>query len=94
MAKSKEIFRGKLAACTRVEQFTRFNGEPGVKCVFHIVCADGRERAVTATNDLTNWAGCIGADVEVELVNRVFNCHHNGMDWLGNDMYALNIKSI
>ena len=90
----KETIRGRVAACSEVEQYTKKNGEPGVKCVLHIVGAEGIERAITATGELTNWIGCEGMEVEVEYVNRVFPFQRKGMDWYGNDVYAVNIKSI
>ena len=94
MSKTTETFRGHIAACSRVEQFRKKNGQDNVKCVLHIVGADGAERAITATGEHTNWVGCQGMEVEVEYVNRVFPFQHNGMDWYGNDLYAVNITSI
>ena len=92
--KKTEIIRGRVAACSEVEQYTKKNGEPGAKCVFHIVGTEGIERAITATGELTNWKGCEGLDVEVEYVNRVFEFSRKGKAWYGTDCYAVNIKSI
>ena len=92
--KKTETIRGRIAGCTRVEQYTKKNGEQSVKCVLHVVSAEGPERAVVLTGELTNWIGCVGLEVEVEYVNRVFPFQRKGMDWYGNDVYAVNIKTI
>ena len=92
--KKTEIIRGKIAGCTRVEQYTKKNGEQSVKGALHGVSAEGPERAVVLTGELTNWKGCEGMDVEVEYINRVFPFSRKGKTWYGTDCYAVNIKSI
>ena len=81
-----------MAACSNVELYTKRDGQPGVKCVFHIQNEEGQERAITATDNLTEWRAYVGTEVEVTYVHRVFPFQRKGMDWYGNDLYAVDIK--
>ena len=92
--KKTERISGTIAACTKVETFTKANGSKAQKCVFRIMSFDGTERAITVTGDLVNWAGCLGMKIEVEYVHRVFPFMRNGATWYGNDLYAVRIESI
>ena len=89
-----EFLRGSIRFNTEVEQFTKKTGEVSVKCMFHIVDDNGTERAIVATGDNTNYAGCQGMRVEVGYVNRVFHFVRNGKDWIGNDLYMTSIKRV
>ena len=89
-----ETIRGRVAAFSQVEQFTKRNGQMNVKCVYHIIADDGRELAVTATGDLTLYVGEQDARVEVEYICRVFPFERGGRTLYGNDVYAKSIRRI
>ena len=94
--KKTEIIRGRIVGCTAVEHYTKRNGEKGQKCVLHVASDEGTERAVVLTDNHTHWRACVGMDVEVEVeyIHRVFPFLRKGKDWIGNDLYATNIKAI
>ena len=105
-----ESIRGQIVGCSELEQYTTKAGETRVKCTLHIVGNEvsnndatsredehaGRaERAITCSGDLTNWLGCIGSQVEVRYIQRVFGFKKDGAkQWYGNDLYAISINSI
>lgn len=91
---TRQTISGRIIGCTPVEQYTKRNGELSVKCVYHLRSDDGKELAVSVHGDLTNYAGNLGMNVEVEYVNRVFEFERNGKNWYGNDVYATDIKMV
>ena len=88
----KQVFTGTIVACTHVQQYTKHNGEVSVKCVYHLRDDEGRELAVSATGELTNYVGMVGVRARVTYVCRVFGFDRAGKDWIGNDVYATDIK--
>lgn len=105
-----ETLRGRIVGCSTLEQYNTESGDVNVKCALHIISSEVNndeatsrkdeyaghaERAIVCTGDLTNWLGCIGSQVEVKYIHRVFEItRRDGKKWLGNDLYAVNIKNI
>ena len=93
----KQKIEGKIVTCTPVVQFAKKDGSTGVKCLMH-VRAEGeqsypQEVAVTATGNLTRFASCVGQKVVVEYIVRVFQFVRDGIQCLGNDIYATDISN-
>jgi len=90
--------QGTIVRASRIQEFQTKHGKPNHSAVLHIRedvnDADSAQVAVKVSGELCNYAGCVGARVVVEYIVRVFEFAKNGIQMLGNDVYATNIRMI
>ena len=92
--------KGIIAGASSVERFTKKDGTESKSAMLYIQelsnDAHPNEVAVKVTGDKTNYAGCMGMEVEVEYVVRVFEFRDKktGGKTYGNDVYAHAIEII
>lgn len=91
-----KTMRGTIVAAGRIQDFYTQKGKRQQSAMLHIQddsCnASTEELAVKVSGDLCNYVGCVGANVVVDYVVRVFECVKNGIQTLGNDVYATSIR--
>ena len=92
--------QGIIAGASSVERFTKKDGTESKSAILHIQELNDDphpiEIAVKVTGNKTEYAGCVGMEVEVEYVLRVFafTDKKTGGKTYGNDVYAYNIEIV
>lgn len=88
--------RGTIVEAGHIQDFTTSRGKRQQSAMLHIQEDAGdptsAQVAVKVTGDLCNYVGCVGANVVVEYVVRVFEFVKNGIKTLGNDVYATSVR--
>lgn len=88
--------RGTIVGAGHIQDFKTARGDARQSAMLHIQVDAGdpasAQVAVKVTGDLCNYVGCVGANVVVEYVVRVFEFVKNGIKTLGNDVYATSIR--
>lgn len=90
--------KGTIVGASKIQDFHTKSGKTKQSAILHIQenagDASSAEVAVKVTDELCNYVGCIGARVVVEYVVRVFNFMKDGIQSIGNDIYATNISRL
>lgn len=93
----KQRIEGTIVDCSQIVQYTKTDGTAGVSCMIHVKSNDQvqypMEVAVKATGDMTRFATCVGQNVVIEYVVRVFSYVRDGIKCLANDIFATHITN-
>lgn len=90
--------RGTIVGAGRVRDFQTSRGKSNQSAMLHIQEDENdpasAQVAVKVTGEQCNYVGCVGARVVVEYVVRVFSFVKDGIQTLGNDVYATSIRMV
>ena len=90
--------RGTIVGAGRILDFQTSRGKTNQSAMLHIQEDENdpasAQVAVKVTGEMCNYVGCVGAHVVVEYAVRVFSFVKNGIQTLGNDVYATSVRMV
>lgn len=96
--KALRTINGTIVGASQIQDFKTQKGKVNQSAMLHIQEDENdpcsAQVAVKVTGDMCNYVGCIGTQVTVDYVVRVFDFAKNGRQMLGNDIYAINIHRL